>query len=205
MADLKHLQSRSRLGRSRLVNITALLTYIPHRFKPDKEGELQYTGISQSAVREMALCAELSHDNVIRLVETILESKCIFMVFEYAEHDLLQIVHWHTQHPRTPIPAATLRSMMYQLLDGLLYLHRNWVMHRDLKPANIMVTSTGRIKIGDLGLARIFQKPLQALFSGDKVVVTIWYRAPELLLGSRHYTTAIDLWAVGCILSLIHI
>ena len=62
-----------------------------------------------------------------------------------------------------------------------------------------MVTAAGEIKIGDLGLARLFWKPLQPLFSGDKVVVTIWYRAPELLLGSRHYTPAIDLWAVGCI------
>ena len=71
----------------------------------------------------MALCTELSHENVISLVEIILESKCIFMVFEYAEHDLLQIIHWHTQHPRTPIAAVALRSIMFQLLDGLLYLH----------------------------------------------------------------------------------
>ena len=62
-----------------------------------------------------------------------------------------------------------------------------------------MVTSTGALKIGDLGLARLVRKPLQSLFSGDKVVVTIWYRAPELLLGARHYTQAIDLWAIGCI------
>lgn len=88
---------------------------------------------------------------------------------------------------------------MFQLLGGLLYLHRNWVMHRDLKPANIMVTSAGEVKIGDLGLARLFQRPLNTLFTGDKVVVTIWYRAPELLLGSRHYTPAVDLWAIGCI------
>nr|POF20106.1 serine/threonine-protein kinase ssn3 [Quercus suber] len=169
------------------------------KFKPDKEGELQYTGISQSAIREMALCTELSHPALIHLVEIILESKCIFMVFEYAEHDLLQIIHHHSLLPRTPIPATTLRSTMFQLLSGLLYLHQNWVMHRDLKPANIMVTSGGAIKIGDLGLARLFYKPLHALFSGDKVVVTIWYRAPELLLGSRHYTPAVDLWAVGCI------
>ncbi|OAA65832.1 Serine/threonine-protein kinase domain protein [Niveomyces insectorum RCEF 264] len=170
------------------------------KFKPDKEGEqVTYTGISQSAIREMALCSELSHANVIRLVEIILEDKCIFMVFEYAEHDLLQIIHHHTQQPRHPIPAATVKSIMYQLLNGCLYLHTNWVLHRDLKPANIMVTSAGQVKIGDLGLARLFYKPLHSLFSGDKVVVTIWYRAPELLLGARHYTPAIDMWAIGCI------
>ncbi|KAF4630556.1 hypothetical protein G7Y89_g7588 [Cudoniella acicularis] len=170
------------------------------KFKPDKEGEqIQYTGISQSAVREMALCSELSHMNVIRLVEIILEDKCIFMVFEYAEHDLLQIIHHHTQPTRHPIPPGTVKSIMFQLLNGCQYLHANWVLHRDLKPANIMVTSGGEVKIGDLGLARLFNKPLHSLFSGDKVVVTIWYRAPELLLGSRHYTPAIDMWAVGCI------
>ena len=171
-----------------------------HRFKPDKEGEvIQYTGISQSACREMALCTELSHPNVINLVEIILEDKCIFMVFEYAEHDLLQIIHHHTQPPRQPIPASTIRSVLFQILNGLQYLHTNWVMHRDLKPANIMVTSRGEVRIGDLGLARLFYKPLHMLFNGDKVVVTIWYRAPELLLGSKHYTPAVDLWAVGCI------
>ncbi|KAI9846532.1 MAG: cyclin-dependent protein kinase [Sclerophora amabilis] len=170
------------------------------KFKPDKEGEvIQYTGISQSACREMALCTELSHPNVIHLVEIILENKCIYMVFEYAEHDLLQIIHHHTQPSRHPIPAPTIRSILYQLLNGLLYLHTNWVLHRDLKPANIMVTANGEVKIGDLGLARLFHKPLNSLYSGDKVVVTIWYRAPELLLGSKHYTPAVDMWAVGCI------
>ncbi|MCJ1308809.1 cyclin-dependent protein kinase [Agyrium rufum] len=170
------------------------------KFKPDKEGEVtQYTGISQSAMREMALCSELNHPNVIHLVEIVLEEKCIFMVFEYAEHDLLQIIHHHSQSSRYPIPPPTVRSMLYQLLNGLQYLHTNWVLHRDLKPANIMVTSKGEVRIGDLGLARLFYKPLHSLFTGDKVVVTIWYRAPELLLGSRHYTPAVDLWAVGCI------
>ncbi|KAK0515500.1 hypothetical protein JMJ35_001534 [Cladonia borealis] len=170
------------------------------KFKPDKEGEtIQYTGISQSAVREMALCSELSHPNMIHLVEIILEDKCIYMVFEYAEHDLLQIIQHHSQPTRHPIAASAIKSILFQLLNGLLYLHTNWVLHRDLKPANIMVTSKGEVRIGDLGLARLFYKPLHSLFNGDKVVVTIWYRAPELLLGSRHYTPAVDLWAVGCI------
>lgn len=160
---------------------------------------IQYTGISQSACREMALCSELDHANIIHLVEIILEDKCIYMVFEYAEHDLLQIIHHHSQPTRHPIPAPTVRSILYQLLNGLLYLHSNWVLHRDLKPANIMVTSGGEVKIGDLGLARLFWKPLHSLYNGDKVVVTIWYRAPELILGSKHYTPAVDMWAVGCI------
>ncbi|KAH8695013.1 putative cyclin-dependent protein kinase Ssn3 [Talaromyces proteolyticus] len=170
------------------------------KFKPDKEGELiQYTGLSQSAIREMALCSELNHPNVVGLEEIILEDKCIFMVFEYTEHDLLQIIHHHTQPQRHAIPAKMVRSILFQLLNGLLYLHTNWVLHRDLKPANILVTSSGAIRVGDLGLARLFYKPLNSLFAGDKVVVTIWYRAPELLLGSRHYTSAVDMWALGCI------
>ncbi|RUP50290.1 kinase-like domain-containing protein, partial [Jimgerdemannia flammicorona] len=110
-----------------------------------------------------------------------------------------QIIHHHLHTERKPIPEVIVKSFLWQLINGVAYLHANWVLHRDLKPANILVTSEGVVKIGDLGLARLFNKPLQPLFNGDKVVVTIWYRAPELLLGSRHYTKAIDMWAVGCI------
>lgn len=78
-------------------------------------------------------------------------------------------------------------------------MHTSHILHRDLKPANILVTSTGIVKIGDLGLARLARDPLLPLFNGDKVVVTIWYRAPELLMGARHYTKAVDCWAIGCI------
>jgi cyclin-dependent kinase 8/11 len=89
--------------------------------------------------------------------------------------------------------------LVYQLLNGLVYLHSTHILHRDLKPANILITASGTVKIGDLGLARLIHKPLQPLFAGDKVVVTIWYRAPELLMGAKHYNKAIDCWAVGCV------
>ncbi|KAM9891773.1 hypothetical protein OXX79_010487, partial [Metschnikowia pulcherrima] len=160
-----------------------------------------YTGISQSAIREMSLCRELNHKNITKLMEIILENKSIYMIFEFFEHDLLQIIHSHSHPDVKPIPAKTVKSLIWQVLNGVTFLHKNWIFHRDLKPANIMVSSDGVVKIGDLGLARKFNNPLQSLYTGDKVVVTIWYRAPELLFGTRYYTPAIDLWAVGCILA----
>jgi len=101
------------------------------------------------------------------------------------------------------IPPRMVKSLLYQILDGIHYLHENWVLHRDLKPANILVMGEGeergRVKIADMGFARLFNSPLKPLADLDPVVVTFWYRAPELLLGARHYTKAIDIWAIGCI------
>lgn len=174
------------------------------KFKAEREGEsATYSGLSQSACREMSLCREFKHDNVVNLQEIILEDKCIYMIFEFYEYDLLQIIHYHLHQPKNgnkqKIPDCIVRSILFQLLQGVAYLHENWVLHRDLKPANIMITKGGVVKIGDLGLARQFYNPIQPLYTGDKVVVTIWYRAPELLLGAKHYGPAIDLWAIGCI------
>ncbi|KAI9023141.1 kinase-like domain-containing protein, partial [Hyaloraphidium curvatum] len=171
------------------------------KFKPEKDFDPSASAFSQSACREIALCRELHHENIVGLNEVLIDplDRSIYMVFDYAEHDLLQILHYHGHTERKPVPELFVKSLLYQLINGVAYLHANWVLHRDLKPANILVMRDGVVKIADLGLARLFQKPLLPLFSGDKVVVTIWYRAPELLLGSRHYTKAVDMWAVGCI------
>ncbi|KAJ1915756.1 cyclin-dependent protein kinase [Tieghemiomyces parasiticus] len=189
-----------RVYKARSRNKNDMEEYAIKQFKSEKEGEtIMTTGISQSACREIGLCRELHHDNIVKLYEVLLEDKALHMVLGYTEYDLLQITHHHGQNLRAPIPEFIVKSFLWQLLNGMVYLHANWVLHRDLKPANILITSEGIIKVGDLGLARIFQRPLQPLYNGDKVVVTVWYRAPELLLGARHYTKAIDVWAIGCI------
>ncbi|WFD42953.1 [pyruvate dehydrogenase (acetyl-transferring)] kinase [Malassezia psittaci] len=174
--------------------------YAIKKFKPDREGNSAlFTGISQSAIREIVINRELRHENVVKMREVMLEDNAIFLVYEFIEHDFLQMIHHHLTISRTPISYTVIRSLLWQVLKGVQYLHESWIMHRDLKPANILITRYGVVKIADLGLARVYREPLVPLYTSDLVVVTIWYRAPELLLGARHYTPAIDLWAVGCV------
>jgi cyclin-dependent kinase 8/11 len=165
----------------------------------EKEGE----GISFTAVREIALLRELKHENIVSLFDVFIEpqNKSLYLVFEYAEYDLFEILKTHRERNQ-PIPEGAIKSFLWQLLNGIHYLHANWIIHRDLKPSNILVAGPGKdegtTKTADFGLARLFQAPLRPL-SENGVVVTIWYRAPELLLSSKHYTKAIDIWAIGCI------
>ena len=91
-----------------------------------------------------------------------------------------------------------LHSFARQMLRGLAECHARLVLHRDLKPQNILIDSCGNLKVADFGLARAFTLPIQKL---TNEVVTLWYRAPEILLGSEHYSTGIDLWAAGCIIA----
>ncbi|KAF0313447.1 Cyclin-dependent kinase 8 [Amphibalanus amphitrite] len=171
--------------------------------------QIEGTGLSMSACREIALLRELKHPNVINLQRVFLSQpdRKVWLLFDYAEHDLWHIIKYHRAAKANKKPVLVSRgmvkSLLYQILDGIHYLHANWVLHRDLKPANILVMGEGpergRVKIADMGFARLFNSPLKPLADLDPVVVTFWYRAPELLLGARHYTKAIDIWAIGCI------
>eukprot|EP01097_Dermamoeba_algensis_P008917 TRINITY_DN6132_c0_g1_i1.p1 TRINITY_DN6132_c0_g1~~TRINITY_DN6132_c0_g1_i1.p1 ORF type:complete len:442 (+),score=74.26 TRINITY_DN6132_c0_g1_i1:68-1393(+) len=171
------------------------------QIKTTKEGE----GISLTACREVMLLKEIKHKNIIKLHEVILhpDDRSLYLVFEYAELDLFEIIKHHRENLKVPISESTVKSLIWQVLNGINYLHCHWIVHRDLKPSNILVMGEGGgepgvVKIADFGLARLFQSPLRPL-SENGVVVTIWYRAPELLLGSKHYTRAVDIWAIGCI------
>lgn len=85
---------------------------------------LHYTGISQSAIREMSLCRELNNKNITKLVDIILENKSIYMIFEFCEHDLLQIIHYQSHPEFKPIPNSTVKSLIWQILNGVTFLHK---------------------------------------------------------------------------------
>ena len=124
-------------------------------------------------------------------------------VADYDLHDLVESF----QSARQSIPVPIIRNIMWQLLNAVSYLHSNWIMHRDIKPTNILIfdnsVRSGLIKVTDFGLARSFQEPIIAFSELERVVVTLWYRAPELLLGCKSYGPAIDMWAVGCVLARV--
>eukprot|EP00736_Rhodelphis_marinus_P006628 Rmarinus@m.9277 len=173
--------------------------YAVKLFKKFKSHE----GLTASAIREITLLRELRHPNIVNLVDVLMDAdnSSLYLVFDYAEYDLFDMVKPPASQQKV-LPLENVRVIMWQLLNGLNFMHKNWVIHRDLKPSNVLVMGEGSekntVKIADFGLARIFQSPLKSL-AKDGVVVTIWYRAPELLLGAAHYTPAVDIWAAGCI------
>jgi cyclin-dependent kinase 3 len=149
-------------------------------------------GIPQTALREVSILQEVHHINIVNLLDVICADGKLYLIFEFVEQDLKKAL----EKRGGPFSGATLKKLIFQLLDGLYFCHRHRIVHRDLKPANILLTSDSVIKIADFGLARAFQVPLHTY---THEVVTLWYRAPEILLGEKRYTPAVDMWSVGCI------
>ncbi|CAG2163575.1 unnamed protein product [Oppiella nova] len=151
-------------------------------------------GINRTALREIKLLQELSHENVIGLLDVFGHRSNVSLVFDFMETDL-EVIIKDTNIVLTP---AHIKSYILMTLEGLEFLHLNWILHRDLKPNNLLIDGNGVLKIGDFGLAKAFGSPNRQY---THQVVTRWYRAPELLYGSRMYGTGVDIWAVGCILA----
>lgn len=164
--------------------------------KKIKIGNMQEAqdGVNRTALREIKLLQELHHENVIALLDVYGKDSSISLVFEIMESDLEQILH----ERKIWLSFAHIKSYILMTLKGLEYLHNNWILHRDLKPNNLLLDRNNILKIADFGLARTFGSPSRQY---THQVVTRWYRAPELLYGSRMYGTGVDMWAVGCILA----
>lgn len=161
-------------------------------------------GIPSTTIREVSLLQTLDHPSIIKLIEVLLteKGKKLFLVFEYADMDLHQYMRkFKVLHPKdTRFVPELIQSYTRQLLEGIEFCHRHSILHRDLKPQNLLITLDGQLKIADFGLARQYSVPLPTY---THEVVTLWYRAPEVLLGQKQYSLAVDIWSIACIFAEI--
>ncbi|XP_063578219.1 cyclin-dependent kinase 18 isoform X5 [Pongo abelii] len=170
-------------GRSKLTeNLVAL-----------KEIRLEHEeGAPCTAIREVSLLKNLKHANIVTLHDLIHTDRSLTLVFEYLDSDLKQ----YLDHCGNLMSMHNVKIFMFQLLRGLAYCHHRKILHRDLKPQNLLINERGELKLADFGLARAKSVPTKT-YSNE--VVTLWYRPPDVLLGSTEYSTPIDMWGVGCI------
>uniref|UniRef100_A0A6Q2Y8W5 Cyclin-dependent kinase 14 n=1 Tax=Esox lucius TaxID=8010 RepID=A0A6Q2Y8W5_ESOLU len=149
-------------------------------------------GTPFTAIREASLLKGLKHSNIVLLHDIIHTKETLTLVFEYVHTDLCQYMD---RHPGGLHP-DNVKLFLFQLLRGLSYIHQRYILHRDLKPQNLLISDTGELKLADFGLARAKSVPSHT-YSNE--VVTLWYRPPDVLLGSTDYSTCLDMWGVGCI------
>jgi len=149
-------------------------------------------GVPSTAIREISLLKELRQNNIVRLLEVLHSDNKLYLVFEYLEQDLKR----YLDSVPTLLDPYLVKSYIYQLIRGIAYCHSRRILHRDLKPQNLLIDRYGALKLADFGLARAFSIPIRTY---THEVVTLWYRPPEILLGSRTYSTPVDIWSAGCI------
>lgn len=147
-------------------------------------------------LREVKSLKKLNHANVVKLKEVIRENDHLYFIFEYMKENLYQLI----KERNKLFPESAIRNIMYQILQGLAFIHKHGFFHRDLKPENLLCMGPELVKIADFGLAReIRSRPPYTDY-----VSTRWYRAPEVLLRSTNYSSPIDIWAVGCIMAEVY-
>ncbi|XP_071500666.1 LOW QUALITY PROTEIN: serine/threonine-protein kinase MAK-like [Diadema antillarum] len=147
-------------------------------------------------LREVKSLKKLNHANIVKLKEVIREENILYFVFEYMQENLYELMKGRDRL----LPEPVIRNIVYQILQGLAYIHKNGFFHRDMKPENLLCSGPELIKIADFGLAR----ETRSRPPYTDYVSTRWYRAPEVLLRSTNYSSPIDMWAVGCIMSELY-
>ncbi|KAK9075050.1 hypothetical protein SSX86_003369 [Deinandra increscens subsp. villosa] len=165
-----------------------------------KSGDISY--ITFFALAEIRSYSTVSHMDYIFLFESTGGHKykgSIYMVFEYMDHDLTGL----SDRPGLRFTIPQIKCYMKQLLTGLHYCHVNQVLHRDIKGSNLLIDNEGNLKLADFGLARSYSSDHKGNLTNR--VITLWYRPPELLLGTTKYGPSVDMWSVGCIFAeLLH-
>lgn len=149
-------------------------------------------GLPFTAIREASLLKALRHANIVILHDIVHTKNTLNFIFEFVQSDLSKYIEKHSNGIRL----HNVRLFLYQLLRGLAYCHDRHILHRDLKPQNLLISAAGELKLADFGLARAKSVPSRT-YSHE--VVTLWYRPPDVLLGSTSYTASLDIWGVGCI------
>ena len=157
-------------------------------------------GFPVTALREILIMQKLNHKNILKLEEILYTQPKeknkkrgnVYLVFPYMDQDLSGV-----RMNEISFNLRQIKYITYQILSGMAYLHKCKIIHRDIKSSNILMNTKGEICIGDYGLARKDSKENNKNYTYK--VVTLCYRAPELLLGSKEYGTEIDIWSVGCV------
>ena len=168
-------------------NLRGCLVALKRMATPNEED-----GVPASTIREIVILRELRHENIVRLHDVMFQVPRLTLVFEYCQWDLKK----YQVSLQRPFTTQEIRDFLRQILLGLSFIHSRSVVHRDLKPQNILLNEKMQIKIADFGLSRVTGVPVKK-YSHE--VVTMWYRAPDVMLGSVFYGFAIDVWSVGCI------
>ncbi|KAL7531370.1 hypothetical protein ACHAXR_004002 [Thalassiosira sp. AJA248-18] len=196
-------------------DMVALKRCLPHHEASD--------GFPLTTLREITILRELQsaggqQHGIIGLKDVTVSSSRsgVFLVFEYAQHDLASLIDNHyTQHKCSPFSESEVKRLMLQLLEAFRFLHSRYVLHRDLKLSNLLYNHRGELRVADFGLARRVggeyvgdQKASSAADSDagnsqsclTPKVVSLWYRPPELLFGSEYYDQGVDNWGAGCVM-----
>jgi len=158
--------------------------------------ECEDEGVPGTTLREVSLLKELQHVNVVQLKDVFYmpNDNKLYLCFEYCDYDLKK----YMRSKEYKLSAACIQSFTWQMLSGLSWCHSHRIFHRDLKPQNVLIDpKKGTLKLADFGLARAFTVPLRTY---THEVVTLWYRAPEILLGAKQYSCPVDIWSVGTII-----
>ncbi|RPB06287.1 Pkinase-domain-containing protein, partial [Morchella conica CCBAS932] len=153
--------------------------------------ERETDGFPITSLREITTLLASRHPNVVNIREIVMGDtlKDVFIVMDFIEHDLKIL----SEDMQEPFLQSEVKTLLHQLVSATAHMHSQWIVHRDLKTSNLLMNNRGQLKIADFGLARHLGEPLTQL------VVTLWYRAPELLLGAVTYGAEVDMWSIGCI------